>query len=195
MHTTVLRWYEAYLPSHSWGSQAQDDPMLGHRASKWIFQLQILSSLYDTQLSGLKLIYVRQNNNPLKWPQCKRIICIMTYPKWSGFSFQEARFCRFLLLWSRGSSQPPPHSCHFPEHEGQQGPPYGLFTGWVAHPFLKGAETVRGLLEVAKDSIPRSHWKRTPVVLKATAGLRLLPEEKAQALLLEVSFGNHLHLG
>lgn len=39
---------------------------------------------------------------------------------------------------------------------------------------------------MAKDSIPRSHWKRTPVVLKATAGLRLLPEEKAQALLLEV---------
>ncbi|OBS77463.1 hypothetical protein A6R68_16062 [Neotoma lepida] len=50
----------------------------------------------------------------------------------------------------------------------------------------QGAETVQGLLEMAKDSIPRSHWKRTPVVLKATAGLRLLPEQKAQALLLEV---------
>ncbi|XP_021102235.1 ectonucleoside triphosphate diphosphohydrolase 5 isoform X4 [Heterocephalus glaber] len=49
----------------------------------------------------------------------------------------------------------------------------------------QGAETVRVLLEVAKDSIPRSHWKRTPVVLKATAGLRLLPEQKAQALLFE----------
>lgn len=54
--------------------------------------------------------------------------------------------------------------------------------------FLKGAETVQELLEVAKDSIPRSHWKRTPVVLKATAGLRLLPEQKAQALLFEVIF-------
>ena len=54
--------------------------------------------------------------------------------------------------------------------------------------FFKGAETVQGLLEVAKDSIPRSHWKKTPVVLKATAGLRLLPEHKAQALLFEVSF-------
>lgn len=53
---------------------------------------------------------------------------------------------------------------------------------------LKGAETVQELLEVAKDSIPRSHWKRTPVVLKATAGLRLLPEQKAQALLFEVIF-------
>ncbi|XP_004624911.1 ectonucleoside triphosphate diphosphohydrolase 5 [Octodon degus] len=50
----------------------------------------------------------------------------------------------------------------------------------------RGAETVQELLEVAKDSIPRSHWERTPVVLKATAGLRLLPERKAQALLLEV---------
>ncbi|GAB5573017.1 ectonucleoside triphosphate diphosphohydrolase 5 isoform X1 [Prionailurus iriomotensis] len=50
----------------------------------------------------------------------------------------------------------------------------------------QGAETVQGLLELAKDSIPRSHWKRTPVVLKATAGLRLLPEQKAQALLFEV---------
>lgn len=53
---------------------------------------------------------------------------------------------------------------------------------------MKGAETVQGLLEVAKDSIPQSHWKRTPVVLKATAGLRLLPEQKAQALLFEVMF-------
>lgn len=53
---------------------------------------------------------------------------------------------------------------------------------------LKGAETVQGLLEVAKDSIPQSHWKRTPVVLKATAGLRLLPEQKAQDLLYEVIF-------
>uniref|UniRef100_A0A8C5KFX3 nucleoside diphosphate phosphatase n=1 Tax=Jaculus jaculus TaxID=51337 RepID=A0A8C5KFX3_JACJA len=50
----------------------------------------------------------------------------------------------------------------------------------------QGAETVQRLLEVAKDSIPRSHWKKTPVVLKATAGLRLLPEQKAQALLFEV---------
>ncbi|MBV97309.1 Ectonucleoside triphosphate diphosphohydrolase 5, partial [Eschrichtius robustus] len=51
---------------------------------------------------------------------------------------------------------------------------------------INGAETVQELLEVAKDSIPRSHWKRTPVVLRATAGLRLLPENKAQALLFEV---------
>lgn len=59
--------------------------------------------------------------------------------------------------------------------------------GLTVPSLLQGAETVQELLEVAKDSIPRSHWERTPVVLKATAGLRLLPEQKAQALLLEVS--------
>nr|XP_056707214.1 nucleoside diphosphate phosphatase ENTPD5 isoform X2 [Euleptes europaea] len=50
----------------------------------------------------------------------------------------------------------------------------------------KGAESVRGLLEMAQEAVPPSHWKKTPVVLKATAGLRLLPEHKAQALLSEV---------
>ncbi|XP_053119998.1 nucleoside diphosphate phosphatase ENTPD5 isoform X2 [Hemicordylus capensis] len=50
----------------------------------------------------------------------------------------------------------------------------------------KGAETVRGLLEMAKEAVPPSHWKKTPLVLKATAGLRLLAEHKAQALLSEV---------
>ncbi|XP_067389682.1 nucleoside diphosphate phosphatase ENTPD5 isoform X2 [Emydura macquarii macquarii] len=50
----------------------------------------------------------------------------------------------------------------------------------------KGAETVRELLEMAKEAVPPSHWKQTPVVLKATAGLRLLAEYKAQALLSEV---------
>lgn len=45
---------------------------------------------------------------------------------------------------------------------------------------------------MAVDAVPPHLWKKTPVVLKATAGLRLLSEEKAQALLSEVvlsSFG------
>lgn len=42
------------------------------------------------------------------------------------------------------------------------------------------------LLKVAKKTVPRLEWKRTPVVLKATAGLRLLATEKAQALLDQV---------
>ncbi|XP_028278619.1 ectonucleoside triphosphate diphosphohydrolase 6-like isoform X1 [Parambassis ranga] len=39
------------------------------------------------------------------------------------------------------------------------------------------------LLEVAQSSIPSSLWTSTPVVLRATAGLRLLPGEKADHLL------------
>ncbi|XP_070796809.1 nucleoside diphosphate phosphatase ENTPD5 isoform X1 [Pituophis catenifer annectens] len=50
----------------------------------------------------------------------------------------------------------------------------------------KGAETIRKLLEMAKNAVPPSHWSKTPVVLKATAGLRLLAEHKAQALLSQV---------
>nr|XP_046229358.1 ectonucleoside triphosphate diphosphohydrolase 5-like [Scatophagus argus]XP_046229359.1 ectonucleoside triphosphate diphosphohydrolase 5-like [Scatophagus argus] len=46
--------------------------------------------------------------------------------------------------------------------------------------------TVRMLLKVAKKTVPRLEWKRTPVVLRATAGLRLLDAKKAQALLDQV---------
>ncbi|XP_077123515.1 nucleoside diphosphate phosphatase ENTPD5 [Ranitomeya variabilis] len=50
----------------------------------------------------------------------------------------------------------------------------------------KGAESVRSLLHLAQDNIPPTHWQKTPLLLKATAGLRLLPEHQAEALLLEV---------
>ncbi|KAJ3610928.1 hypothetical protein NHX12_023018 [Muraenolepis orangiensis] len=42
------------------------------------------------------------------------------------------------------------------------------------------------LFEVAKGSVPSSLWNNTPLVLKATAGLRLLPGEKATQLLNKV---------
>ncbi|XP_013887620.1 ectonucleoside triphosphate diphosphohydrolase 5 isoform X2 [Austrofundulus limnaeus] len=47
-------------------------------------------------------------------------------------------------------------------------------------------QTVALLLKVAKKTVPRLDWKRTPLVLRATAGLRLLPAEKAQTLLDQV---------
>lgn len=40
---------------------------------------------------------------------------------------------------------------------------------------------------MAQDNIPSSVWSSTPLVLKATAGLRLLPGEKATHLLDRVS--------
>ncbi|XP_067099586.1 ectonucleoside triphosphate diphosphohydrolase 5 [Osmerus mordax] len=50
----------------------------------------------------------------------------------------------------------------------------------------EGGDTIRQLLKIAKKTVPEEEWKQTPVVLKATAGLRLLPVEKANALLDEV---------
>uniref|UniRef100_A0A8C5BG34 nucleoside diphosphate phosphatase n=1 Tax=Gadus morhua TaxID=8049 RepID=A0A8C5BG34_GADMO len=48
------------------------------------------------------------------------------------------------------------------------------------------AHTVKMLLKVAKKTVPRLEWKRTPVILRATAGLRLLAPEKARTLLEQV---------
>ncbi|XP_008296535.1 ectonucleoside triphosphate diphosphohydrolase 6 [Stegastes partitus] len=47
----------------------------------------------------------------------------------------------------------------------------------------KCADGILELLQVAKSNVPPSSWNSTPLVLKATAGLRLLPGEKAQHLL------------
>ncbi|XP_037349568.1 ectonucleoside triphosphate diphosphohydrolase 6 isoform X2 [Talpa occidentalis] len=50
----------------------------------------------------------------------------------------------------------------------------------------KSTPGIQELLDVAKQDIPFDFWKDTPLVLKATAGLRLLPGEKAQKLLQKV---------
>ncbi|KAL9864602.1 ectonucleoside triphosphate diphosphohydrolase 6 isoform 2-T3 [Geothlypis trichas] len=50
----------------------------------------------------------------------------------------------------------------------------------------KSGQGIKELLEVAKKEVPMELWKFTPLVLKATAGLRLLPGEKAQKLLEKV---------
>lgn len=51
---------------------------------------------------------------------------------------------------------------------------------------MQGADSIKQLLEHAYKEIPKEYWKKTPLVLKATAGLRMLPEQKANALLDEV---------
>lgn len=50
----------------------------------------------------------------------------------------------------------------------------------------KGIATLEGLLEQAKKEIPQEYWSRTPLILKATAGLRLLPADQAEGLLRSV---------
>ncbi|XP_077095488.1 ectonucleoside triphosphate diphosphohydrolase 6 isoform X4 [Siphateles boraxobius] len=47
----------------------------------------------------------------------------------------------------------------------------------------KSKEGLLGLLKVAKDTVPETLWSSSPLMLRATAGLRLLPGEKATILL------------
>lgn len=51
----------------------------------------------------------------------------------------------------------------------------------------KAAASVAELLSTAEKTIPAHLWQHTPLALKATAGLRLLPEEQADAILEAVS--------
>lgn len=57
---------------------------------------------------------------------------------------------------------------------------------------LVGANSLKPLLEKAKHFIPQESWATTPIALKATAGLRLLPKEKADAILAAVSLQTQL---
>uniref|UniRef100_A0A9J7YYV2 nucleoside diphosphate phosphatase n=2 Tax=Cyprinus carpio TaxID=7962 RepID=A0A9J7YYV2_CYPCA len=47
----------------------------------------------------------------------------------------------------------------------------------------KSKEGLLELLKVARDTIPETLWSSSPLILRATAGLRLLPGEKATILL------------
>lgn len=49
-----------------------------------------------------------------------------------------------------------------------------------------GAKQMLSLLERAKDVVPPTERGATPLAMKATAGLRLLPRDKADQLIEEV---------
>ncbi|XP_022094815.1 ectonucleoside triphosphate diphosphohydrolase 5-like [Acanthaster planci] len=95
------------------------------------------------------------------------------------------------VMFDAGSTGSRVHIFHF-QNDFNGGPPvliaevfnkteHGL--GEFADSPQKAVESVRGLLNVATESIPSEFWASTPVALKATAGLRLLPLDKAQSLL------------
>ena len=46
-----------------------------------------------------------------------------------------------------------------------------------------GADTISQLLDMAKERVPQDKRASVPVTLKATAGLRLLPQDQSQALI------------
>lgn len=60
---------------------------------------------------------------------------------------------------------------------------YAVLSCLLCNLHFQGAATIASLIEKAKDEIPEQYWSKTPLILKATAGLRLLPQEKAEGLL------------
>lgn len=67
-----------------------------------------------------------------------------------------------------------------PEHESMKVRP-GLST-FADNPQDAG-KSLQGLIDFMKSQVPESDWATTPIWLKATAGLRMLPPEKAEAVL------------
>lgn len=55
----------------------------------------------------------------------------------------------------------------------------------LAYIFCQSINSLDELLKGAKQIIPPSEWPKTSLVMKATAGLRLLPGKQAEALLRE----------
>lgn len=50
----------------------------------------------------------------------------------------------------------------------------------------KAGQSITQLVSAAKERIPPEYWSTTPITLKATAGLRLLPAAQSEAILNEV---------
>ena len=51
---------------------------------------------------------------------------------------------------------------------------------------VKAGESIQELLDAAKERIPEKYWSQTPITLKATAGLRLLPKDQSEAIIAQV---------
>ncbi|XP_040905592.1 ectonucleoside triphosphate diphosphohydrolase 6 [Toxotes jaculatrix] len=102
----------------------------------------------------------------------------------AGLSF------RYGIMFDAGSTGTRVHIFKF-QIENQEAPKLAHETFRAIKPGLsayaedpgKCTSGIMELLEVAKSTVPPSVWDTTPVVLKATAGLRLLPGEKANHLL------------
>ncbi|PIK50990.1 putative ectonucleoside triphosphate diphosphohydrolase 5 isoform X1 [Apostichopus japonicus] len=94
------------------------------------------------------------------------------------------------VMFDAGSTGSRVHVFHFVAADGS--PPTLLaelynYTKVGLSKFAKkpeeGASSLKPLLDAALNFIPAEKWSSSPVALKATAGLRLLPEEEADALL------------
>lgn len=109
-------------------------------------------------------------------------------------SHLEAPTHRYVVMFDGGSTGTRVHVFIFTNN------PSGLFTlkseffeevkpglsNFAAKPRY-AAISVSNLLEKAKSYVPSEYWDETPVALKATAGLRLLPKHASDSILEEIS--------
>ncbi|XP_027862871.1 ectonucleoside triphosphate diphosphohydrolase 6 isoform X1 [Xiphophorus couchianus] len=111
-----------------------------------------------------------------------------TEPDWPGSS--EGDGFQYEVMFDAGSTGTRVHVFRF--QMGNPGSPSldretfraiepGLST--YADDPQKCSAGIVALLDLARSVVPPSQWTRTPVVLKATAGLRLLPGDRAEQLL------------
>uniref|UniRef100_A0A1I8IP30 Ectonucleoside triphosphate diphosphohydrolase 5 n=1 Tax=Macrostomum lignano TaxID=282301 RepID=A0A1I8IP30_9PLAT len=105
---------------------------------------------------------------------------------------------RYGVVIDAGSTGSRVHVFHFAYRLGRERgrPPYLLagesylqvkpgLSAYSAEP-AKGARSLLSLMELCKSRIPESLWSRTPLVVMATAGLRLLSLNESNGLLREV---------
>ncbi len=93
----------------------------------------------------------------------------------AGSSGCRAHVYRFGKL---GTSDGPLYI--LPQHQSKKVKP-GLST-FANNPQDAGA-SLQGLVDFLKEQVPEVDWSVTPIWLKATAGLRMLPTEKSEAIL------------
>uniref|UniRef100_A0A1I8I978 Ectonucleoside triphosphate diphosphohydrolase 5 n=1 Tax=Macrostomum lignano TaxID=282301 RepID=A0A1I8I978_9PLAT len=151
----------------------------------------------------------------LQWPLLLPLLLLQAQPPLSAassrlgsrsvhlFAFQpdlgppdgESRYGVVIDAGSTGSRV---HVFHFAYRLGRERgrPPYLLagesylqvkpgLSAYSAEP-AKGARSLLSLMELCKSRIPQSLWSRTPLVVMATAGLRLLSLNESNGLLREV---------
>ncbi|CAD5223556.1 unnamed protein product [Bursaphelenchus okinawaensis] len=110
---------------------------------------------------------------------------------------EEHETCRFYsAVIDAGSTGSRLHLFEFSHDPAQEHSPFKLesetfrqtnpgLSSYAADP-SKAAASIKYLIDEARKKVPKGLWNHTPIVMKATAGLRLLPSDESDRILFEV---------
>ncbi|KAM9847373.1 ectonucleoside triphosphate diphosphohydrolase 6 isoform 2-T8 [Aulostomus maculatus] len=134
------------------------------------------------------LMFVKRQHAAIKFNSIKAPSQVHSTSDWLGSD--EGRGFQYGIMFDAGSTGTRVHIFKF-QMDNKESPKLARETFRAIQPGLsayaddpeKCTIGIVELLDVAKASVPPSVWNITPLVLKATAGLRLLPGEKASHLL------------